>query len=591
MKKIVTFFTLALMLISLIMPMNTAKAFENIPPTFDSFTINKKQVELYDQIEFYLVQSGSPYFLTDTILNYKKPNGELYPIHLYNAGSMYHYNREISFSNQEDIGLWTLDSIELSDDGDNHNLLSKDNFANIADYNFEVLPGTIDQNNPTINSITFKKNEVNAGEYNTVVVDAQDDSGVSSVTMGLISPSGKKQIELYSFNKNSNGLWESNFELPAYTEKGDWRVEYVNVWDINDNILSINTYDSYPDNFSTFLVHSENEDIDGPVIQSIKIEKNEMTADETNTIQVKVTDASGVSELSLAYGIEAGDNSTAYPTECTQTETVSIFECKVNIPYYLASGDYQILHVHARDNADNMSHVGFQDLPIEGINLIKLTNPHEDITSPVLNKVVMPTKVIKLDSVINLQISAKDLGSGVGAVDVYFENEFGDQVYGFDFNKTDKNTWSTDMYVYGNFHEGTYKIKRLALYDMAGNRTVREYTEDGVIEYKGDTQTILENAPVYKFIVINHSKAIKTAKSYVKVQTYGNQTVEVYHNDVLLGSKVANAYGKATVQYTSLPKNTRLKVLIKNAEGTTTEEFFTTIGESNTEIIQAPQEP
>jgi hypothetical protein len=592
MKKLVSLVALTFMLLSLVLPLNTAQAYEgDPPPTFDSLTLSSKQVELDNSIEMNMVQSGSPYFLTSAILTYKKPNGELFPIDLYNTETMYHYNRSLSFYEQEDIGLWTLESIELKDDGENQNLLTKENIANIEDYNFEVIQGTVDNINPTIDSITFGKNEVNAGETNTVIVNAQDESGISSVSMGLISPSGKKHIELFDFNRNSNGLWESSFDLPVYTEHGEWKVEYVNAWDRKGNILSINTYESYPDIFSTFLVHSDNEDIDGPVFHSIEIEKNEMTADETNSIKVKVTDNnSGISELALSFGVDQGENSTGIPLECKQTETESIYDCILAIPYYFPSGEYKIFSAYARDNADNYTHLHVNDMPVEGTNSIKLTNSHEDITSPEFNNLELPTKVVKTDSPINVQINTKDIGSGVSGIDVMFENENGDQVYGYDFKKIDKNTWSSDMYVYGNFLEGTYKIKRIGIYDLAGNRTIREYTDNGVTEYKGNflggTQTILEDAPVYSFLVLNHSKAIHTSRTNVKVQTYGNQTVEVYNGDTLLGSTVSNENGKASIQYDMLPKNTRLKVLIKDSDGNVTEEFFTTTGISETDIFQ-----
>ncbi|WP_088041371.1 hypothetical protein [Bacillus sp. EAC] len=587
MKKLLSLVTLAFMLISLIMPFNTASADENIPPTFDSLTISKKQVELFDPIEFYMVQSGSPYFLTDITLNYKKPNGELYPIRLYHDGPMYHYSLTTNFSNEDDIGLWTLESIEMRDDGDNHNLLTKDNFPSLEEYNFEITPGAVDNTNPTIHSISFKKNEINAGEYNTVYVNAQDDSGISNVSMMLISPSGKKHIEIYNLSKNSNGLWENTFEVPAYTEKGSWRVEYVNAWDISGNMVSINTNESYPENFSTFQVISENEDIDAPVIKSLNIEKNEMNADETNTIKVSVSDNnSGISEMEVSFGIDKGENSKIYPTECKQTESESIYDCTLKVPYYLASGDYQIIYAYARDNANNFINLTTNDIPVVGTNLIKITNPHEDITPPQFNKLVLPTKAIKLDSPINVQIDTKDIGAGVGAMDIMFENEYGDQVYGWDFNKVDKNTWSTDMYVYGNFHEGTYKIKFIVIYDNAGNSTEIEYTDNGVIQHKGGTSTVLENAPVYKFTVIKHSTSLKTSRTNVKVQTYGKQTVEIYNGNNLLGSKVSNAYGKASISYSALQKNTRLKVLIKDSEGNIIEEFFTTVGVSETDIVQ-----
>ncbi|WP_088071899.1 Ig-like domain-containing protein [Gottfriedia luciferensis] len=588
MKKLLSYVTLVFLLISLIIPMNKALAYEgDPPPSFDSLTLSSKQVGLEDQLEFNLEQTGSPYFLTDAILTYKKPNGELYPINLFNTDTMYHYSKDITFYNQDDIGSWTLESIELKDDGENHIFLTKEDIPNIENYNFEVIQGTKDTTNPTIHSITFDKAEANAGETNTVFVDTQDESGISSVTMGLISPSGKKRIELYDFHENSNGLWENSFDIPAYTENGQWKVEYVNVWDQKGNQLSINTYESYPENFSTFLVHSENEDIDGPVFQTVEIEKSEMTADESNKIKVKVTDnLTGVSEIGLTFGIDRGEDSSGVPLECKKTDIDSIYECELTIPYYFASGEYQLISAYATDNADNITYLQAKDIPVVGTNLIKLTNVHEDIIAPEFKRLILPTKVVKqTDTQMNVQINAKDLGSGVSGMEVMFENEFGDSVYGYDFNQIDNNTWSSEMNIYQNFHEGTYKIKRLSIYDQAGNQTVREYTDNGVIEYKGSTQTKIENAPEYSFLVLSHSKAIHTARTNIKVQTYSNQTVEVYNGNLLLGSSAANSNGKASISYNSLPKNTRLKVVIKDADGNITEQFFTTIGISDTDII------
>jgi hypothetical protein len=592
MKKLLSLVSLVFLLISLIMPMNTAHAYEgDPPPSFDSLTLSKKQVGLSDQLEIKMVQSGSPYFLVDAILTYKKPNGELYSTYLYNDDDMYHYHSYLSFYDQEDLGLWTLVSIELRDDGENHILLTKEEIPNIEDYNFEVIQGTSDNTNPTIETITFEKNEANAGETNKVIVNAKDDSGISNVMMSLVSPTGKKHIELYDFYENTDGLWECSFDISTYAEKGEWKVEYVNVWDQKGNQLYLDTYESYPDYFSTFLVHSENEDIDGPLFQSIEIEKYEMTADESNKFTVKVTDnASGISEIGMSFGIDRGENSTGIPIECKKTETESIYECELTIPYYFASGEYQLISAYARDNADNVTYLAAKDIPVNGTNLIKLTNSHEDITSPEFNKLILPTKVTKLDSPIKVQINTKDIGSGISGIDVVFENEFGDQVYGYDFNQIDNNIWSTEMYVYGNFNEGTYKIKRLAIYDRAGNEIIREYNDNSVIEtkgnFKGSTQTILENEPVYSFLVLSHSKSIHTKRTNIKVQTYANQTVEVFNGETLLGSSVSNSNGKATILYDTLPLNTRLKVVIKDSEGNVKEQFFTTIGVSDTDIIQ-----
>lgn len=569
MNKIIRLATVLLLLLSAFLPTGGRVAAEGSGPSFESLTVLPANIKLGGTVNFFLTQSPSAYFLTTASLTYLKPNGDQQTIGLYQNGD--NWKGSYVPLDSEEIGTWELLNIHLEDDGG----YVSDHHPASTDYHFVVEEaGEGDQLPPTVSAVSFASGTMNAGETNTMIISAADDvSGVQFIHATLASPSGK-QAGAYSFHLNSDGNWVSDFTIPAYAEGGEWKVQDIYIADVAGHSQSYYYGESYPDAFETFEVISGQQDIDAPTVESISFEKELIAAGDTNTAYIKVTDdVSGIAAVEAVLGYDY--NKPGQYSICEQTEEQDLFKCEFTPSPYAKSGEWKIMSAYVRDYADNMEFYDFSSSQVpEVYETFQLENQNEDITSPSFESITFSKTAYQPGEDIEITVAGKDDNSGIGYVGVYFQSENGEyMLIGDEFYQQEDGTWKGTIHINEEAAHGTYTIGYIAIADVAGNRWIRLYSQEGITEIT-EEGTLQVEAETYALTIGSEAATQPAApditevdKRYVTGITEPLALIEVFANGELLASGSADEEGRFALDFTKQKMHATITIMITNSLG------------------------
>ncbi|MFJ8365849.1 hypothetical protein ACIQ61_06275, partial [Bacillus cereus] len=100
---------------------------------------------------------------------------------------------------------------------------------------------------PVLKNMTFSKDVVKAGESMEMYVDAEDaDSGIESIYVSFWNPSKNKNLDVYNFERDEKGRWVKTFNMPEFSESGEWSYNFIVIKDRAGNALYIDKdWDKY----------------------------------------------------------------------------------------------------------------------------------------------------------------------------------------------------------------------------------------------------------------------------------------------------------------------------------------------------------
>ncbi|WP_264739813.1 Ig-like domain-containing protein [Cytobacillus firmus] len=569
MNKLFRAITVLLLLLSVFLPAGGGASAEENGPSFESLTVSPTNIKLGGTVNFFLTQSPSAYFLTTAYLAYVKPNGDQQTIELHQKGD-YWIGSYVPL-NSDEIGTWKLLNVHLEDDGG----YVSDQHPESSDYNFFVEEaGEGDQMPPTISAVSFTNGTMNAGETNTMIISAADDvSGVQFIHATLTSPSGK-QAGAYSFQLNSDGNWISEFTISPYAEGGEWKVQDIYIADGAGHSQTYYYGESYPETFATFEVISTQHDINAPTVESISFEKESITAGDTNTAFIKVTDdVSGTASVEAELGYDF--NKSGLYSTCEQTEERNLFKCEFTLSPYSKSGEWKIMRVHVRDHADNMEFYDFNSSQVpEVYEIFYLENSNEDMTSPSFESIIFSKTAYQPGEDIEITVKGKDDNSGIGYVGVYLQSENGEyMLFGDEFYQQEDGTWKSTIHINDEAAHGTYTVGYIALSDVAGNQWIRHYSPEGITETT-EEGTVQVDAETYS-LTIGSEATVQPAdpditvvdKRYVTGVTEPLAFIEVFADGDLLAAGYADGQGRFMLNYTKQKMRSSITLVITNQSG------------------------
>ncbi|MBW2173714.1 MAG: hypothetical protein JRF64_03545 [Deltaproteobacteria bacterium] len=150
-----------------------------------------------------------------------------------NEGETNMFYGNITVPEDAESGYWTLEYLRPIDEAKNTKTFYRKDYPSIFDdAGLHVYSSSADSQPPTLDNLMIYPASVAYEETVEIIVYASDDtSGISRISGGLRSPSGKARIPFSCVYDQENQEYKAKVLIPTNAEIGLWRVDYIRMTD------------------------------------------------------------------------------------------------------------------------------------------------------------------------------------------------------------------------------------------------------------------------------------------------------------------------------------------------------------------------
>ena len=304
------------------------------------------------------------------------------------------------------------------------------------------LFGTPDYYAPVLESMSVDKTEVAAGESFVVTLIVNDDlSGLDFGRIRIVNEATQKDISIENIEYDITNLENLQYQVqctvqvPMDETNGTLKVESVTLFDVANNSVVYHTDNDthpLPSNISVKITNSNSEDKEAPILNSLSIAPEAISASETTVLTLNVSDdVSGVNYVTTEFvnrntghSIEATWNS--YNSNPVVNGEIAV---QVETTQYDGAGTYELDRVTLMDTNGFMSdwysanNPNYDSSPLpQEVSFTISNDGDEDITPPVLNSVSLDKTEVEAPGVVTLTLDVTDDVSGYSSAIVAFAN-------------------------------------------------------------------------------------------------------------------------------------------------------------------------
>lgn len=146
------------------------------------------------------------------------------------------YIGRIQVPRDAEEGPWHINFLSLSDNASNTVHVTYAQSGLLQNAILRVSSSRPDSTPPTVKTVWLERRAMNAGEKNTVFVQAVDDkSGVQLVTGVMLSPTGIARLG-FGCHVTDNDIWACELATPKKLDCGEWKVEQIQLQDKANNM-------------------------------------------------------------------------------------------------------------------------------------------------------------------------------------------------------------------------------------------------------------------------------------------------------------------------------------------------------------------
>ena len=253
-------------------------------------------------------------------------------------------------------GTWSVKYLTLSDNANNSVNLNQAAGALPQGASFRVVSSGSDSTAPVLKSVYLERSAMNAGERNTVFIQADDDkSGVSLVSGVFVSPSKQARIG-FGCRPGGAGAWECVVAPPACLDCGLWQLEQIQLQDKANNMATFRKDNPIVSQVALDIT-GDKCDAGPPVLTNLTLEPLVVSNAEGGTILIRAIvsdDACGVASLSgqaVPSGAQGGQR--IYFSFDPSTDGQN-FVGRIVVPRHAAKGTWGIGWIQALDKGHNL---------------------------------------------------------------------------------------------------------------------------------------------------------------------------------------------------------------------------------------------
>lgn len=287
------------------------------------------------------------------------PSGALQGFACQREGETDRYVARIKIPRDAAEGTWAVKYLTLSDNANNSVNISQASGSLPQGASFRVVPGSggSDSAAPVLKSVYLERRTMNAGERNTVFVQAEDDkSGVSLVSGVFVSPSKQARIG-FGCRAGTAGAWECVVAPPACLDCGTWQLEQVQLQDKANNMATFRA-DNQIVSQVALEITGDKCDAGPPSITQLALEPPVVSNTEGGVITIRAVvadDACGVASLSgqaVPSGGAAGGQRIYFSFD--PSPDGQNFTGRIIVPKHAAKGLWAIGWIQALDKGHNL---------------------------------------------------------------------------------------------------------------------------------------------------------------------------------------------------------------------------------------------
>jgi len=227
------------------------------------------------------------------------PSGAMQGFACQREGDSSRYVTRINIPKEAASGTWQVKYLTLMDNASNSvNLNQSSGLPGSA--SFRVVSSTSDSTGPVLKSVWLDRMSMEAGERNTLFVQAEDDhAGISIVSGVFVSPSKSARLG-FGCRAGTTGAWECPLTPPKCLDCGAWKLEQVQLQDKANNLTTVRADNALINNIAV-AISSDACDSEPPRLTSLTLSPTVVSNMEDSEIEVRamITDEGcGVASLS-----------------------------------------------------------------------------------------------------------------------------------------------------------------------------------------------------------------------------------------------------------------------------------------------------
>src|ERR1051326_359222 len=294
--------------------------------------------------------------------NVISPSGALQGFALQKEGDSGGFITRLQIPHDAAEGVWHINYLNLTDNASNSVTLSYAQGMLPATSAFRVQSSRSDTNAPTLKGVWLARQQMKAGEHDTIFVQADDDkSGVNLVSGVFISPSKFARVGFGCRQQNESNTWSCDIMPPGNVDCGDWQLEQIQLQDKANNTAAIRN-----DNGMIAAVRlniiSDACGPHPPVVESIVLDNTRVVAPTVINVTVQASDdASGVASVSGHFVFTGKMDKGAQPPRlyfscrpASDQPNATTFAGPLPVPNKAAKGVWKIEALQVLDKANNL---------------------------------------------------------------------------------------------------------------------------------------------------------------------------------------------------------------------------------------------
>ncbi|HYM62678.1 MAG TPA: hypothetical protein VEZ11_17470 [Thermoanaerobaculia bacterium] len=269
------------------------------------------------------------------------------------------YTGRVAVPKDAEAGIWRINFLSLTDNASNSANVSYAAGNVPPSATFRVTSSNSDSTPPTLARVWLDRTVMNAGDKNTLYVQADDDkSGVALVSGVFQSPVKIARIG-FGCRPGAGDVWECDITMPKCLDCGNWSLEQVQLQDKANNMTTVRA-----DNPLVAAVHlnvaGDSCDSTPPAMSTLILDPVVVSNSDISVITVTATvsdDGCGVASVS---GQAAGPLSpgNAQPPRLyfslASTGQGQVWTGKITVPKSAAKGIWNIVWFQVIDKGNNL---------------------------------------------------------------------------------------------------------------------------------------------------------------------------------------------------------------------------------------------